>query len=147
MLGCGAPEGTVGGAAPDFKVNPFATKGETVNLSDFKGKVVLLDFWATWCGPCREVMPEVQALHEKYQERGLEVMAITQESRDQVIPFARARNTTYPLYLDTFGYANKAFRVTAIPTAVVVGRNGAILETIVGSDPQAIRAAVEKALG
>lgn len=147
LIGCAAPGGSSGGPAPDFKVDSFATPVKAVSLRDFKGKVVLIDFWATWCGPCRQIMPTVQKLYTQHADRGLEIMAITEETRDIVAPFKKKSGTTYPVYLDPFGSANRAFKITALPTTVVVDREGNIAATIVGGDPEAIRVAVEKAMG
>ena len=121
FAGCAAPK-----AANDFKVIPLEEQARTVTLSDFKGKVVLLDFWATWCGPCREAMPEVQSVWEKYHDKGLEVAAITQEERSAVLAFHKDNLYTYPVYLDPTGEASLAYDVQYIPLFVLI-RDGKVI--------------------
>ena len=91
-IGCtrGIKKGTlVGQAAPDFTLKDL--NGNRVGLSDFKGKVVVLNFWATWCGPCREEIPHMDALYQKYKDQGLAVIGINAErNHEKVAEFAKA---------------------------------------------------------
>ncbi|HVT13379.1 MAG TPA: TlpA disulfide reductase family protein [Fimbriimonadaceae bacterium] len=122
LAGCSGDEG----AAHDFKVVPLDDQAKTVSLADFKGKTVLLDFWATWCGPCNAAMPEVQMLWDKYRDKGLEVVAITHEDRQTVLAFHKAKGYTYPVYLESDAKADEAYGVDGIPKFVLI-RNGRII--------------------
>src|SRR4051812_4521086 len=84
--GCAPSMGVEGSAAPDVSL-PNARESGNFTVAGAKGKVILMDFWATWCGPCRESMPETQALFEKYKDRGLEVVAVSDEDRETVKKF------------------------------------------------------------
>lgn len=133
--------------ATDIRVQPVGQVGKVVRLSDKKGKVVLIDFWATWCGPCRELMPTVQDLYKRYQSKGLEVMAISDEDDATVSKFIKANDFTYPMYLDFTGMAHGAYKVDSIPETIVIDRKGNILYKSVGYDPIELENAVMKALG
>jgi peroxiredoxin len=126
---------------------------ETVKLSDFKGKVVVVDFWATWCPPCRESLPNLNRLSgdATLAARGLKVLAVnSQESADAVKTFLQANHYTLPVLLDTDGSAEHAYSVTGLPTTLVVGRDGTIKYASVGFDEtngeKALNDAVDKAL-
>jgi len=121
--------------APDASLAPL-TPGGDVAISSFKGKVVLLDFWATWCGPCKAIMPKLSELHKKYGSQGLEVMGITDEDRPLVQEF-RAKNSqvSYPFYLDSSRVANTRYNVEALPTSVLIDKKGIVRGYFVGGDP------------
>lgn len=140
LAGCGNP-------AKDFKLVPLDDQARTVSLADFKGKTVLLDFWATWCGPCNAAMPEVQEVWDKYHSKGLEVVAITHEERDLVLAFHRDKGYTYPVYLASSDAAETAYGVDGIPKFVLI-QDGRIVWEQVGYDEKGdITGAVESALG
>lgn len=147
LAGCGAPSGPVVGAkAPDLEVESFKEKGKFVKLSSLEGKVVLLDFWATWCGPCREAMPMVESLYRDYKDKGFEVMAISNEFRGDVEPFKATSPNTYPVYLDTDNSAWTAYEVTTIPDFVLIGKDGTIVYRG-APDREAIESIIKKQLG
>ena len=98
--------------------------GKTVNLADFKGKVVILDFWATWCPPCRKEMPDLEALYERFQSRGLVILGISDEEAAKVEPFTRERKVTFPVLLDPDRKVNDLFVVNGIPKSFVYDREG-----------------------
>ena len=123
ISGC-APAGNVGKPAPDFSVESVSQPGKMVKLSDFKGKVVLLDFWASWCGPCRELASTIDEFHTKYGPQGLEVMGISDEQRADVEAYAKEAQHGYPLYLDTKKEANQAYPGEYIPRLYVIDKEG-----------------------
>jgi len=119
----------IGKPAPSFTLQDL--NGKQVSLSDFKGKVVLLDFWATWCGPCVRTIPHLDALHKKYKDQGLVVIGINNErNHAKVKEFAKAR-ISYIILLD----ADKQFRqygARSIPTAFYIDKDGMIRYRDVG---------------
>ena len=126
------------------------TEGETQRLSDLKGKVVFLNFWATWCGPCRNEMPSMESLYNRYRDRGLEILAVNcQENESDVTAFMRNNRLSFPTALDTDGKISGSYGIQAIPTTFLVDREGNIILRMVGSinwDTQEIHAALEALL-
>jgi peroxiredoxin len=109
-----------------------APDGSTMSLADFKGKVVLLNFWATWCPPCKAEMPDLQALHDEYgASRGFAVLGVNMmESREPVNNFAILRNLTFPIVLDEDGMVSaQRFGVRGLPTSIIVDRDGRIIDS------------------
>ena len=153
-LGCASEEGglvPVGSTAPDFKLETLSVPSSSVSLAKRKGKVVLLDYWATWCGPCRQITPTLEAIYERHKGEGLEAMAITDEAREIVTTVEKSRPHTMPVLLDSKGEAHDRLGIEALPTIIVVDRKGHIAFRSTGfSDPKAfgeeVEAAIEKAL-
>ena len=106
----------------DFTLTDLS--GKTWHLQDLRGKVVLLNFWATWCPPCRKEMPDLQALYDKYKESGLVVLAISDEEAGKVPPFIAERKISYPVMLDPGRKVNDLYRVEGIPKTFVYDRDG-----------------------
>lgn len=127
VVGCGSGKSDlIGKPAPDFQVSP-AKAGGDVRLVDFKGKVVVLDFWATWCGPCRALMPYVSKLQEKYRDQGLVVLGISAEEHDLVSQFRLANPwMQYELFSDHNAEASMLYKADGLPTTVIVGRDGKV---------------------
>lgn len=100
---------------------------------DLKGKVVLLDFWASWCVPCRVDLPRVEALHRELSEKGLVVLGVTDEPREKARRFVTERGFTFPTLSDEQGVLFRGYGVRTIPTVVVVGRDGRVSSYLVGS--------------
>jgi thiol-disulfide isomerase/thioredoxin len=152
MVACGPSTSShsdpwVGREAPDFTVVSLEQpEPRRAKLSDYEGKVVLLEFWATWCGPCRAVMPEIERLHNTYKEDGLVVLAISDESETTLEKHMRSTSYTYPVYRDHAGMAFGAYEVSSLPRTVLVGRNGKIVWAELGADPEGMRKAVEAAI-
>jgi thiol-disulfide isomerase/thioredoxin len=118
--------------APDFAL-PRLT-GESLRLSDLRGKVVLLNFWATWCVPCRTEMPTIEELYRRYQDRGLEVVAINLDvlSTAGVEAFVKEVKVTFPIVLDPFWATARAYRVVGLPTTYLIDRRGNVVVRDVG---------------
>jgi len=102
-------------------------QGKTWHLQDMKGKVVLVNFWATWRPPCRKEMPDLQALYDKYKDQGLVVLAISDEEVAKVSPFIAERKISYPVLLDPGRKVNDAFIVEGIPKSFVYDRDGKLV--------------------
>jgi thiol-disulfide isomerase/thioredoxin len=122
-----------------------------VSLSEYKGKVVFLNFWATWCGPCREEMPSIEALYTKYKDKGLEILAVNSgEKSAEVLDFMRDYNLSFPAVLDLDATVSRAYGIQAIPTSYLIDREGNIVMRFVGSinwNTLEIHAALEQLLG
>jgi peroxiredoxin len=120
--------------APDFVIENLS--GGDTGLADYKGNVVLLNFWATWCMPCRAEMPGMEALWQKYREQGFVVVGISNDegSKKRVETFTRLLDLSFPILLDPEGEVNDLYEVSNMPTSFLIDRNGKIISRIVGSD-------------
>ena len=126
------PAARLGSPAPDFSL-PTADGG-TVRLADLKGKPILINFWATWCPPCREEMPAMQELYEQYRERGLVILAVDME--EDLRPVRRwidQGGYTFTFLLDSEGEQVKRYNIIASPTSYFVGRDGVIRDLKLGA--------------
>ena len=102
-------------------------QGKTWNLKDLRSKVVLLNFWATWCPPCRKEMPDLEALYLRFKDQGFVVLAISDEDAAKVSPFLTERNITYPVLLDPGRKVNEEFQIEGIPKSFVYDRGGKLV--------------------
>jgi len=102
-------------------------QGKTWALSQLRGKVVLVNFWATWCPPCRKEMPDLQTLYNRFQDQGFVVLAISDEDAGKVKPFVAERNVTYPVLLDPGRKVNELFQIEGIPKSFVYDRQGVLV--------------------
>lgn len=109
----------------DFTLQDLSGKRWT--LKDMKGSVVLLNFWATWCPPCRQEMPDLDALYRQFKERGLVILAISDEDAAKVRPFIDQERVSYPILLDPGGAVGKRFEIAGIPKTFVYDRDGKIV--------------------
>ncbi len=123
------PVAEVGRAGPDFLLE--TPQGGTLRLSDLQGQPVLLNFWATWCPPCREEMPELVAAYERYQAQGLVIVGVNlQEADEKVLEFAREFGIVFPLVIDRTSQVGEVWRldgpVRGIPTSYFIDASGVI---------------------
>ena len=132
-----------GRPAPAFTLKTL--DGRAVSLDDFRGRVVLLDFWGTFCPPCVAALPQLQALHDRHAARGFAVVGVTVDDRPAMVKKATAK-ITYPIVQAT-PQVWSAYKVNALPSLVLVGRDGRIVKRFGGeADPALMRAEIEKAL-
>lgn len=125
------PSPQVGFAAPDFSLETL--DGETITLSDLRGQAVLVNFWATWCPPCRKEMPAIQQLYEQYRGQGFTVLAVDlQESEAQVADFTAQMGLTFPILIDSGGQVFSRYGVRALPSTFFVDPDGIIQEIALG---------------
>ena len=111
-----------------------ALDGTEFTLSRQKGKVVFLNFWATWCPPCREEMPSMESLYQKLKDKGLEIIAVNlQESGNNVAAFMNRSYLSFPALLDARGTVGSMYNVRAIPTSYIIDKRGLIVAQLVGS--------------
>jgi thiol-disulfide isomerase/thioredoxin len=121
-----------GTVAPDWTL--LDSKGNKVTLSSLKGKVIVLDFWATWCAPCKQVMPTIQKLHEKYKSKGVLVYGVNTWERADAAKFMKDNKYSYGLLLKGDDVALK-YRVEGIPTLYVINKAGKIVFSESGATP------------
>lgn len=110
--------------------------GERLNLLRVAGenKVVVLNFWATWCGPCKIEMPQFQRMYDEYMDHGLEILAVTREDRETVEAFLNTKDYTFPILLDPEGTISERYGVTALPTTFLVSEEGMVTRVRKGID-------------
>jgi len=127
-----AAKGDVGSTAPSWSLPSI--DGKTVNLSDFKGKVVVLDFWATWCPPCRKEIPSFIELQKELGDKGLAVVgiALDEEGAKVVKPFAKKNDINYPLVIGKQATSDSYGGIEGIPTTFIIDRDGKIVGKHVG---------------
>jgi cytochrome c biogenesis protein CcmG/thiol:disulfide interchange protein DsbE len=150
FYGC-APKQSSGPQAPDFSLEDLS--GKAVSLKQHRGQFVLIDFWATWCPPCRMSIPELVDLHKKYRERGLVVLGISLDDPRKMDNNALAAFTReYKMEYDILRGDEKVVRDysgkegMAIPTMVFVNREGQIVEKLVGFAPGRVETSIKKLL-
>lgn len=144
VSGCTKSEAPVveGSTAPDFVLNDLS--GRQVRLSDYRGKVVLLNFWATWCPPCREEIPSMMKLNQALSGKPFQMLAVSidEGGKDAVIGYFKKSGTMLPALLDTSNATAKRYGTTGVPETFVLDKKGVILKKVVGgmdwSDPQVV---------
>lgn len=122
----------VGARVADFKLPDL--QGDTVQLSDFRGSVVFVNVWATWCPPCVEEMPTIQRLYDQLHERGLKVFAVSIDALggQVVAPFMRSRDLSFPVLLDTRSVIERLYRTGGVPESFIIDKQGRLVEKVVG---------------
>ena len=124
---------TVGKIAPDFALPDLVDKD--VRLSDFRGKVVFLNFWATWCKPCREEMPSMEVLYKNFDRDGLVVLAISIDrvtTKKDIPPFVKSLNLTFPILIDSWGQTDKRYKLMGVPETYIIDQQGVLREKVIG---------------
>ena len=136
-----AKKGKESVSTPDFTLKTL--EGQEITLSKLKGKVVLLDFWATWCAPCRESIPHLVELYKTYGEKGLEVigMNLDRGDTDTVRRFVKSMDIPYPIALTPEEVA-RDFGVTALPTTILIDKEGRPRQKILGFNSAVVTAKV-----
>lgn len=119
--------------APDITVTSLAN-GDTLKLSDLKGKVVMLNFWATWCPPCREEIPSMMKLNSAMAGKPFQMLAVSidEGGKQDVESFFKGSGYNLPTYFDPTGIAPKAYGVTGVPESFIIDKNGLLVKKVIG---------------
>lgn len=149
--------GLNGRVAPNFTLDDI--NGKKVSLSSYKGRPLVVDFWATWCGPCKVEIPWFEKLHQQYASQGLEILGVSADDLDKDDPaklftekrdianFAQQMHMNYPVLIDADSIANSWGGLDALPTTFFIDKNGKIVASTIGLAPRdLIEADIEKAI-
>jgi len=123
----------IGKVAPDFSLVDLNDK--EVRLSDLRGKVVFLNFWATWCKPCKEEMPSMEILHRNFQKDGLVVLAVSIDrvtTTKDIPPFIKSMNLSFPVLIDSWGKTDMPYKRMGVPETFIIDQQGVIREIVIG---------------
>ena len=131
----------VGTMAPDWQL--IGAEGKAHSLSSYRGKVVVMDFWATWCRPCTAVMPRMQKLHQKFADKGVVVFGINSWENGDAMALMKEKRYSYELLLNG-ERITEAYKVTTLPVVYIVGPDGKIIYCHEGEDQKDLAAVVEK---
>jgi len=111
------------GKAPDFTLK--SQSGKNIRLSEYRGQVVLLNFWASWCGPCRQEMPLLEAMYKKYGKLGFTILGVNvEQDTSKAKSYLRDIKVSFPILFDTTNTASRLYNVTAMPTSIIIDRSG-----------------------
>lgn len=127
------PSPQAGFLAPDFSAKTL--DGQTVRLSDLRGKVILVNIWASWCPPCKAEMPDIEHTYQAFKEKGLVVLAIDatlQDTKANAQAFVTANQLSFPILLDESGEITRLYQIQSLPTSFFIGADGVIREVVVG---------------
>ena len=144
---------TVGSQAPPFTASTLDATPRTKTLADYKGKVVLLNVWATWCPPCREEMPSIERVHRAFAGQGLAVVAVSIDDpgkEDEIREFVREYGLTFEILHDAAAGIKKNYQLTGYPETFVIARDGTIRKKVWGGadwSSDANRALIRELLG
>ncbi|CAG1002069.1 glutathione peroxidase [Methylophilaceae bacterium] len=118
------------GRAADFSLKDM--EGRKRTLGEFRGKVLLVHFWASWCEPCKKEFPALSALASEFGPKGLVVLGVAEDSRERVEAFMKENRAGFPILFDQYGSVMRDYRVSLIPVSVIVGKDGFIEGTLLG---------------
>lgn len=124
----------VGAPAPAW-TNVVPLSGAPSSIASLKGKVALIDFWASWCGPCRMIAPRLSALKDRLAPQGLAVVGITTDEPEQAAVFLEKHQMRYPSVVDKNGDTSRAYGISGLPTIILVDKKGVVRDVFVGFDP------------
>lgn len=114
---------SISGKAPEFTLK--SRGGQNVRLSDYRGQVLLINFWASWCGPCRQEMPLLEDLYKRYSKLGFTILGVNVDTDStKANNYLKDMSVTFPILYDTSNAVSKSYKVNAMPTTVIVDRNG-----------------------
>ena len=145
------PRTEVGDMMPGYAA-PYLKDASTFRLEGEKGNVVFVNVWATWCGPCRNEIPELQRLHDKYAQQGFKVIGISIDDGppDDVKTYVKEAKITYPIALDQQSHIANVLQTTQLPTSVILDKKGRIVWRKIGAvtpnEVSEVEAVIEKAL-
>lgn len=126
--------------APDFELKTL--EGETVRLSDYVGKKVILNFWATWCPPCKEEVPHMQKVYKEYKNKGVEILAVNVTNKDKgeeaVAQFVKGHGLTFEVLLDEEGFVGSTYQVLTLPTTYMIDTKGNMVDIVKGPMNEAL---------
>ena len=127
----------IGSEAPDFAARPMAPGAEVKGIDDYKGDVVLLNIWATWCGPCRVEMPSMQRLEETLGPKGLRIVAVSVDvpgMEQSINDFADELKLSFEILHDPSQKIEQIYQTTGVPETFIIGRDGRVRRRVIGQD-------------
>ena len=127
----------LGSKAPDFKANALDAAKTPRTLASYKGQVVLLNVWATWCEPCKVEMPSMERLHRLYRDKGLKIVAVSIDApgkEKDVATYARKNGYTFEIVHDPDGEIQRIYQTTGVPESFVIGTDGKIIRKVIGAE-------------
>lgn len=119
--------------APDFALQD--SQGQTIRLSDLRGKPVLVNLWASWCPPCKEEMPAMQKTYDAYAQQGFAILAVNttyQDEKNSALEFAASRGLTFPILFDLDGSVSRKYLVHSMPTSFFIDKDGVVKKVVIG---------------
>jgi peroxiredoxin len=127
----------IGSRSPDWTANTLDSTAQAKTGADYNGQVVLLNIWATWCGPCRVEMPSLEALHRSYAREGLKIVAVSVDDpgkQPAIQDFAREYGLTFEILHDPSARIRRIFQTTGVPETFIIGPEGVIRKKVIGAD-------------
>ena len=134
----------VGMTAPDFRLPDL--QGKTQRLSDYRGKVVFLNFWATWCKPCKEEMPSMQVLWENLKNQDFMMLAVSMDrvtTTKDIPSFVESLKLSFPILTDSWGQTDKRYKLMGVPETYIIDQNGVLREKVIGPRDWTRRESIE----
>ena len=128
----GKPRLGKGAVAPNFSLSGL--DGKMINIADYKGKVVFLNIWATWCPPCVQEMPSMEKLYQELKDEEFEILAVSIDASgdEAVIPFMKEYGLSFPALLDTNSSIKSLYQTTGVPETFIIDKDGIIADKIIG---------------